>query len=247
MNATKTRVPQRIPLPALAAIAVVAVLAALLSSPASAHDAHAGGKAAADRVAAATAHDMHTMSSHLMSPAQLRFHDQMRKLWEDHVTWTRLAIVTFADGSASFGDTAARLLQNQVDIGDAFKPFYGARAGHHLTALLHDHITIAVELLQAAKDGDAGAFDDANARWYANSDDIADFISSLNPATWPRTDMRAMMKTHLDQTLAEASAELTGDYPASVAAYEEIHHHILEMADALSEGIMRQFPSRFHR
>jgi hypothetical protein len=248
MNATKTRVPKRIPLPALAAIAVVAVLAALLSSPASAHDeAHAGGQAAAHPVTAATAHEMRTMSRHWMSPAQLRFHDQMRKLWEDHVTWTRLAIVTFADGSASFGDTAARLLHNQVDIGNAFKPFYGTRAGNHLTALLHDHITIAVELLQAAKDGDAGAFDDANTRWYANSNDIADFISSLNPATWPRTEMRAMMRTHLDQTLAEASSELTGDYPASVSAYEEIHHHILEMADALSDGIMRQFPSRFHR
>ena len=40
------------------------------------------------------------------------FHDQMRKLWEDHVTWTRLAIVTFADGSAGFDATATRLLQN---------------------------------------------------------------------------------------------------------------------------------------
>ena len=177
--------------------------------------------------------------------AQVAFHDQMRKLWEDHVTWTRLAIVTFADDSPSFGDTAARLLQNQVDIGDAIKPYYGKAAGNQLTTLLQGHINIAVELLQAAKAGDTAAFDDANARWYDNANQIADFLAAANPHFWPDDTMRAAMKTHLDQTLTEASDELTGDYAGSVAAYEEIHQHILDMADLLSAGIMQQFPGRF--
>ena len=176
---------------------------------------------------------------------QVVFHDQMRKLWEDHVTWTRLAIVTFADGSAGFDATATRLLQNQTDIGNAIKPFYGAAAGDRLTALLHDHITIAVELLQDAKAGNTAAFNAANTRWYANANDIADFLSAANPRFWPRATLRADMKTHLDQTLAEASAELGADYPASVADYEAIHLHILDMADLLSSGIFRQFPQRF--
>ena len=124
----------------------------------------------------------------------------MRKLWEDHVIWTRLAIVTFADGSAGFDATASRLLQNQTDIGDAVKPFYGSAAGNRLTALLHDHMTIAVELLQDAKAGDQAAFDAAKTRWYANANDIADFLSAANPRFWPRATMRAAMKTHLDQT-----------------------------------------------
>jgi uncharacterized protein YukE len=180
--------------------------------------------------------------------AQVAFHDAMRKLWEDHVTWTRLAIVTFAADYAGFNETAVRLLENQVDIGDAIKPFYGDAAGAQLTALLHDHITIAVEILQAAKDGDTAAFEDANARWYANANDIADFLSAANPKFWPQDMMRADMKTHLDQTLNEAAHELAGDpdgYAASVADYEEAHLHILAMADMLSSGIIGQFPKRF--
>lgn len=177
--------------------------------------------------------------------AQLAFHDQMRKLWEDHVTWTRLAIVTFADESAGFDATAARLLRNQQDIGDAIKPFYGADAGDRLAGMLRDHIGIAVELLQAAKAGDADALQRARAAWYANADDIADFLAAADPQHWPRDAMRAAMRTHLDQTLAEATHELSGQYAASVADYEEIHHHILQMADLLSTGILHSFPERF--
>ena len=202
-------------------------------APAYADETSAGGHAHATAVAPPTA-------------ARMAFHDQMRKLWEDHVTWTRLAIVTFADGSPSFDATSGRLLQNQRDIGDAIKPFYGPAAGNKLTALLHDHITIAVELLQAAKAGDTDAFNAANTRWYANGNDIADFLAAANPRSWPDAVMRADMKEHLDQSLAEAAHELHGEYAASVSDYEGIHAHILMMADQLSAGIIAQFPSRFH-
>ncbi|GIH04946.1 hypothetical protein Rhe02_30130 [Rhizocola hellebori] len=177
---------------------------------------------------------------------QVAFHDDMRKLWEDHVTWTRLAIVTFADGAAGFDATAARLLANQADIGNAIKRFYGGAAGQQLTALLREHILTAVELLQAAKAGDTPAFEAARIRWYANANEISDFLSAANPRWWPRDTMRAAMRAHLDQTLAEAAHEIGGDHAASVADYEPIHAHILMMADLLSSGIMRQFPHLFH-
>jgi hypothetical protein len=234
-------------IPVFVVAAVVAMIAALVATtggPTANADSQPTSAAVSD--AAAPAHP----TSHPprgLHPAKLEFHDQMRKLWEDHITWTRLAIVTFADGSAGFDATAARLLQNQTDIGDAIKPFYGAAAGDQLTALLHDHITIAVELLQAAKAGDAEAFQDASDRWYANANDIADFLAAADPKHWPQATMRAAMKTHLDQTLAEAAHELNGEYAASVADYEEIHRHILEMADLLSNGIIRAFPDHFRR
>jgi hypothetical protein len=225
--------------PLVPIIAVAALLVALAVFVAN-RPANAGTPAAP-----AAAHD-HVNLPAPIGDEQVAFHDQMRKLWEDHVTWTRLAIVTFADGSKGFDATATRLLQNQADIGDAITPFYGDAAGAHLTSLLHDHITIAVEILQAAKAGDTAAFDDAKARWYANANDIADFLATANPRFWPQPVMREAMKTHLDQTLTEAAHELGGDYVASVTDYEAVHLHILGMADLLSSGIIRQFPSKFH-
>jgi hypothetical protein len=201
----------------------------------------------AQSVQTAGAHHTMTTRAHAVTARELRLHDHMRVLWEQHVAWTRLAIVTFVDGSAGFDATAQRLLRNQQDIGDAFATFYGKRTGRHLAALLHDHITIAVEILQAAKAGDQAGVAEASKRWYANARQIADFISSLDRHVWPRQEMRSMMKTHLDQTLAEAVDELTGHYHAGVRQYGAIERHILEMADALSAGIVHQFPGRFAR
>ena len=169
----------------------------------------------------------------------------MRKLWEDHVIWTRQVIVSlFADlPDTSFA--VDRLLQNQVDIGDAIKPYYGNAAGNQLTALLTEHITIAAELLTAAKAGDSAAFNDANTRWYANANDIAAFLNTANPKYWPLAEMQDLMEVHLDTTLAEAVARLSGDWAADIAAFDAVHNHILMMADVLSNGIISQFPQKF--
>jgi len=173
------------------------------------------------------------------------FHDAMRKLWEDHITWTRLYIVSFAADLPDTDAVATRLLKNQEDIGDAIRPIYGDAAGDQLTQLLKDHITGAVDLLKAAKAGDSAAVQSASDKWYANGDDIATFLNSANPDNWPLDDLKAEMKMHLDLTLAEATAHLGGDAEKSIAAYDDVHNHILGMADILSSGIIKQFPDKF--
>jgi hypothetical protein len=178
--------------------------------------------------------------------SRAEFQDAMRKLWEDHVTWTRLYVVSAAAGLPDADQVAQRLLRNQDDIGNAVKPFYGDAAGARLTALLREHILIAAKLVGAAKAGDTGTVNAASAAWAANADSIAGFLSSANPRNWPLATLRSAMAMHLGLTLTEATARLRGDWAADIAAYDEVHRHILQMADVLSDGIMRQFPGRFN-
>jgi len=179
--------------------------------------------------------------------SQAAFNQAMRKLWEDHITWTRLYIVSAAANLPDKDATAQRLLQNQADIGNAIVPFYGQAAGEKLTALLKDHILGAAELIEAAKSGDKAKTDAAAAKWYANGDEIAAFLSSANPKSWPLVDMKAGMKMHLDLTLAEATARLQGKYADDIADFDKIHTHILGLADLLSSGIIKQFPQKFSK
>lgn len=176
---------------------------------------------------------------------QFAFRAAMRKLWEDHITWTRLYIVSLAAGLPDADPTAQRLLQNQADIGNAVRPFYGDVAADKLTGLLKQHILGAADLLAAAKAGDTGKFDAAKKRWYANADEIATFLNTANPRSWPLAEMKAMMRGHLDLTLQEASARLKGNYAEDIATYDKVHEQILKMADMLSAGIIAQFPQKF--
>lgn len=173
------------------------------------------------------------------------FRSDMRKLWEDHITWTRLFIVSFAASLPDQDVVSARLLQNQVDLGNAIKPFYGEDAGNKLSALLKDHILGAVEVLKAAKAGDKAQLDAANASWQSNGNQIATFLSGANAKHWPAETMKAEMKKHLDLTLTEASNRLHGKYADDVKDYDRVHEHILHLADTLSNGIQAQFPGKF--
>lgn len=169
---------------------------------------------------------------------------QMRELWEDHIVWTRMYIVSAAYNNKDTKNIAARLLRNQEDIGNAIKPYYGVDAGNKLTRLLKDHISGAVELVKAAKLGDREALSKANEKWYANADVIADFLSTQNP-NWQKNQTRLHMREHLNLTKQEAVDVLGNKFDAGIADYDKVHNQILKMADFLSEGIIEQFPNKF--
>jgi hypothetical protein len=168
----------------------------------------------------------------------------MRDLWIDHIVWTRQYIVSFAADLPDQSLAAERLLQNQQDIGDAIKPYYGEEDGDQLAGLLEQHILIAVDLLNAAKEGDADAVADAEERWYNNAHDIAVFLSTANP-NLSEQELEEMLDKHLELTEAEAVARLNGDYAADRNAFDQIHDQALEMADVLADGIIAQFPKQF--
>jgi len=172
--------------------------------------------------------------------------DGMRKLWEDHIIYTRNFIIS---AIAGLGDTPAvteRLLRNQDDIGNAIKPIYGDDAGKKLTALLRDHILIAADIVKAAKASDTKAVEAGQKKWRGNADDIAAFLSGANPQ-WKKADLTSMLYTHLDLTTTEVVSRIKKDWAADIAAFDKGHDHMLMFSDMLTDGIVKQFPKKFSR
>jgi len=170
----------------------------------------------------------------------------MRKLWEEHIVYTRNYIISGLAGLDDAGKVAERLLGNQDDIGNAIKPFYGEAAGKKLSGLLRDHILIAADIVSAAKAGDNDAVSKGEDKWRENGEQIATFLSSANP-NWPKPTLSDMLDKHLQFTTAEVVSRLKKDWAADIQAYDKGHEHMLMFADVLTDGIVKQFPDRFAR
>jgi hypothetical protein len=179
-----------------------------------------------------------------VSKAQVNLSNYIRMLWEQHVTWTRLTILSLALGLPDVDLVTNRLLRNPKDFEELLKPLYGEMTASTFADLLTSHLTIAAELVKAAKAGDNEAAADAEKKWYANADEIAAFLASINPY-WSEESWRTMLYEHLATTKEEAVDFLTGKYAEGITLFDQIESQALEMADMMTDGIVNQFPDLF--
>lgn len=168
----------------------------------------------------------------------------MRKLWEDHITYTRNVIISMLAGLPDQQAVTERLLRNQDDIGNAIKPYYSDAAGSQLSQLLRTHITQAAEVVTAARAGNQAQLQAKQQQWNANGREIASFLSGANP-NWDRARLESMLQRHLDLTTGEVVGRLHSDWAGDIRSYDEGHEHMLMFADILSAGIIAQHPDRF--
>ena len=205
----------------------------------------AGGEAVAAGAEPAAVGTMeHSHNGAKDASNQIALYSAMSQLWAQHMEWTYATVIAFAEDSPALTASLERLLQNQVDIGDAIRPFYGEEAGDQLTAALTEHINDSVPVLTAAKAGDSAALNTAVAAWYENANAIGEFLASANPH-WKEKDMTSMMEMHITQTIAYASDALAGDYAKAIVDYGIAEQHMHEMSDMLAAGLIKQFPKKF--
>jgi hypothetical protein len=223
----------------LAVVTLVAVAAAVVAL------AQTGGAEATTAPAHQHSLAAHAHGNAAISANELALRRTMDRLWEEHVAWTRLAIISLTTNAPDTQATVARLLRNQTGIGNAVKPFYGGPAGKQLTALLREHILIAADLIGVAQKGDSAGVAAQQARWTKNADEIAAFLSKANPDNWKLGEMKAMMREHLRLTTNEVVARLQQDWAADVKAYDRVEREILQMSEMLADGLVAQFPNRF--
>ena len=182
-----------------------------------------------------------------ISQSEVKFENEFRKLWIDHVLWTSNYITSATTaGAEDQQEVLTRLLKNQEDIGNAVKPVYGEQAGNKLTDLLKEHIVIAGKIVDAAKSGNEALVNRLNKEWYRNADEIAAFLSGANPYL-KNEDLKNLLYMHLKLVSNDLSASLAKDWNARIASIDEGVKHIILMADTISTGVVKQFPDKFKK
>ncbi len=166
--------------------------------------------------------------------------DLFRLLWEQHVNWTRTAVMAIVHDLPETQLILNRLLRNPKDFANALLPFYGQEAANEFEQLLTSHLTIAAEIVKAAKAGDQRTVTEANKRWHDNADQIAVLLGSINPY-WNTDDWSAMMNEHLNLLFDNAAQMVAGQFEDSINGFDDIEAQALEMGDVMAEGILMQF------
>ncbi len=181
-----------------------------------------------------------------ISAQEVSLKDAMRLVWEQHVYWTRLTIISLTFDLPDVDFVTARLLRNATDMGNLLNPFYGKKIATKFSNLIRGHLEIAVELVKAAKAGNQKAVAAAEKRWYQNGKEIAKFLNEINPFI-SRDEFQKMFFEHLALTTQEAVLILQQDFKSSIAVFDKIESEALQMADTISIGIVKQFPKKFRK
>lgn len=168
----------------------------------------------------------------------------MRRLWIDHMWWTRNFIISDLASLDDKEDIFQRLLENQDNIGNSIKPYYGEEAGNKLSSLLKEHILLAGKVVDATKDDSKDDLEKYNKLWHENADKIADFLSSANP-NYSNKDLKDMLYKHLQLITDQAAAMIKKDWKSGIETFDRGEDHIIKLADMLSDGIIKQFPKKF--
>lgn len=172
--------------------------------------------------------------------------NRMRLVWEQHVYWTRILLISIAERLKDQNDVTKRLLQNPKDIADVFATYYPASVVKSITNLLTQHLIIGGELITALRDQKTQEAEKLNQQWYANADQMAKAFSDINPH-YAMGDLREMLYTHLKLTTQEVSMRLAGNYVADIESFNKVEKEALSMADYFTSGIIKQFPRKFNK
>lgn len=225
---------------------VIALLGASLAlmasawggSPADAHGTHGTHVAPAAVKKAKKANRANRLNQAKVRRAYLR----QRSLWYEHMEWTYATVTAFVSDSPGLAPTMQRLLNNQKHIGNSIRPYYGKAAANRLTALLTEHIELAVPVLVAARDGNESALNTAVADWYDNASRVGKFLAAANPA-WK--DGEEMLEHHIDSTIAYSVDQLEGNYAKSIRDYNAAEKHMVMLGNQIARGLVKAFPNKF--
>lgn len=176
------------------------------------------------------------MEKNTYTEAQVDLMNEFNLLWLQYVYWTRLFLISDINDLDDVQAVTNRLLRNPKDFALVFRRYYGLEKANQFENLLTQHLVLAAQLVDAAKAGNTNSVNDIRKKWYKNADDIANFLSQINPY-WSESEWKKMLYEHEK----EATQLLTKEYVMSIATFDEIEKQALTMANNMAMGIIKQF------
>jgi hypothetical protein len=169
----------------------------------------------------------------------------LRDLWIGHVFWVRNVVDARFDGDAGKAKVAEQqVVANAHAIAGAIEPFYGKAASDQLFGLLAGHWGAISDYLDATRAGNKARQDAASGKLVANAGEIATFLSGANP-NLPADTLRGLLTAHGAHHMQQIQQFQAKQYDQEAKTWAAMKDHMHVIADALADGIAKQFPDKF--
>jgi hypothetical protein len=169
----------------------------------------------------------------------------LRDLWVGHIFWVRHVVSNIATSDPEERDAAEKeVLTNTKQIAQTITPFYGEAASEKFYRLLDGNIGAVEEYSEATAAGNKRQQDAALAHLASNAEEIADFLSHLNPYL-KKDIVRSLIETHVAHHVLQINQYKAKDYAPLGAMWPMMRQHVYVIADTLTTALAKQFPSKF--
>lgn len=173
-----------------------------------------------------------------------KLHAAMRSLWHGHIVNTRAYTEAVKAGDQAAAKKAADdVVANAKQIADAVAGFYGKPAGEQMLKLLAGHWGGVKAYADATHSGDKAGQQKAMQDLASNATAIAKFLSGANP-NLPEATVDSLLMMHVSDHQMHINAIMAGDTAKAAKSWAHMQAHMNTIADALADGIAKQFPSK---
>ncbi len=169
----------------------------------------------------------------------------LRDLWVGHIFWVRNVVLATKYSNADAAKVAEdKVVENAKAICDVIASIYGKEAGEKLFGRLARHYGAIKDYMTWAFIGNDDAKSLAVENLNKNAEEIATFLNSENP-NWPKQTLAGLLIAHNAHHIAQIDQVSIKDFSAEAKTSDDMKKHIYVIADALAEGIVKQFPKKF--
>lgn len=169
----------------------------------------------------------------------------LRDLWSEHIVWVRNYVLgTHVKDQAMAQAAETEIVANANGIAAAIEPFYGQEARDALFELLAGHWTAIKHYNDATQANNSSDAQNAVTELTENAKQISQFLSEANP-NWPEDTLVSLLSTHGAHHVAQIDQIKAKDYEAEAKTWHEMRSHMNTIADALTDGLVKQFPDKF--
>lgn len=164
-----------------------------------------------------------------------------RLLWGQQINWLRAALTSIFNNNPDETYVRNRLLRNPVDVGNAFRMFYGDQVAANIERLFQANIIAALDYATAVNNNDRNNLEQREQTWNNSSAELANYLASINP-NWSGDDWEAMLDEQGQMLRSNIMDMANQRFEDAIRSFDDIEEQAFEMADDMARGIAVQFP-----